>query len=357
MNTKSFKPEDTTESAREAIREQVVSPLLADCPGPITEVVRLSAVQTVLETYADAGAYRQALLDSERRKPLDTSESAALGLWLFGPERTENPTAVYRSLSESLAPGATVLIASEVPWPGKTLCFDEAAEYTAEETAAAFIRAGFRDIDRVVEGPFFRIWKATKSESRFHTALLFAEDCLSSGDPVSAERALSEITEQSDSAAEVRELALLVAACHDLGGRQAACMEALSEALLLDPRCARAMCGLGRIAALQGDLGSARDFFDAALRCEPALVAALHGKAVLQEATGDIKGAFASMMTASDLRPKNDLLLSETSRLGNQCGKMEEVARFIAYRFSCPEALISPHASMQDDNSSFLSRN
>jgi tetratricopeptide (TPR) repeat protein len=352
----SFKLEDTTESAREAIREQIILPILKDHPGRIAEVVRLSPMETAIRTYDTEDSYRRALLGSDCEVDLDSGEKAASGIWLFGPERAENPAAIYRRLSESLGDGSTVIIASEVPWPGKTLCGDETAEYTAEETAASFIRAGFCDIDQLVEGPFFRIWKATKSANSAYLSLLRAEDFLSESDFLSAERELGEIVEQLDSAVAVRELALLVAACHDLAGRQTACMDALSEALLLDPRCARAMCGLGRIAALCGDLESARDFFDAALRCEPALVAALHGKAVVLEAVGDLNGAFTSMMTASDLRPKNDLLLSETSRIGNQCGKLDEVARFIAYRFAGPETVVA-RTFPQEGDAPFTVRN
>lgn len=353
-----FKPEDTTECAREAVREQIVLPILGRVVGPIVEVSRMSAIAIRLENFENFDAYRRALTNSrEGVNALAVSEkNAAAGLWLFGPERVESPTAVYRRLAEALVEGAIVLVASEVPWPGKMLSAEETAEYTAEETTASFIRAGFSDIDRLVEGPFFRIWKATKSENAARGALCNAEDYLSNGDFASAERELEGITAQMDSALVVREFALLVAACHDLAGRQTACLDALSEALLLDPRCARAMCGLGRIAALTGDVDSATEFFEAALRCEPALVAALHGKAVVLETKGDLEGAFTAMMTASDLRPRNDKLLGETARLGNVLGKLDDVARFIAHRFSSPLRIKSESADLEG-TSSFQNRN
>jgi Flp pilus assembly protein TadD len=347
----SFKPEETMECAREAVREQIVFPVLARAEGGVVEVNRRSVDDFYLQHFLDVDEYRSALLqpDPKKKAPCDgdSAQNPAFGLWLFGPERAENPAGIYRCLAESLADGATVMIASEVPWPGKILSAEEVAEYTAEETSASLIRAGFVDIDRLVEGPFFRIWKATKSDSSAHTALILAEEFLSKGDFVSAERELETITDQMDSALVVREFALLVAACHDLAGRRVACMDALSEALLLDPRCARAMCGLGRISALNGDLDSATEFFDAALRYEPALVAALHGKAVVQEAGGDLEGAFTAMMTASDLRPKNDAFLNETSRLGNMVGRLDEVARFISHRFSQPGFGVSEAAALE----------
>lgn len=347
----SFKPEETMECAREAVREQIVFPILERAEGGVVEVNRRSVDDFYLQLFSDVDEYRHSLLepDSEPKAlpDIDSARNPAFGLWLFGPERAENPAAVYRCLAESLADGATVMIASEVPWPGKILGPEEIAEYTAEETSASMIRAGFVDIDRLVEGPFFRIWKATKSGGSAHSSLILAEEFLSKGDFESAERELETITGQMESALIVREFALLVAACHDLAGRRVACMDALSEALLLDPRCARAMCGLGRISALNGDLDSATDFFDTALRYEPALVAGLHGKAAVQEAKGDLEGAFTSMMTASDLRPKNDAFLNDTSRLGNMIGRLDEVARFISHRFSQPGFAVSEAAAME----------
>jgi len=356
--TELYKREDATECAREAVREQIVLPILARVSGRIVEVERRSAIESALVFHEDIHAYRRALTSPSDGADAQQvpSEKAAAGVWLFGAERVENPTVIYRRLAESLADGAILLAASEVPWPGKILSSEESAEYTAEETAAAFVRAGFADIDRMVEGPFFRIWKATKRDNGAHAALCNAEDYLGTGDFASAERELDGITEQMSSTLVVREFALLVAACHDLAGRQAACLDALSEALMLDPRCARAMCGLGRIAALTGDVDGASDFFDAALRCEPALVAGLHGKAVVLESKGDPEGAFAAMVTASDLRPKNDQLLSEAARLGNIIGKLDDVARFFSHRFSAP-LRIKSEASDLEVTSASRSRN
>ena len=349
----SYTPEETTECAREAVREEIVLPSLVNHSGPIAEVHRNGKADFKIRFYEDNEAYRRTLRTSESLGKQATPEGEArFGLWLFGPERVENPAAVYRALSDSLEDGATILIASEVPWPGKILGPDETAEFTAEETSASFVRAGFTDVDRLVEGPFFRIWRATKSEGKTHAALIRAEEALAAGEPAIAEQALEGITDQMDSVETVREFALLVAACHDLAGRRTACMDALSEALMLDPRCARAMCGLGRIAALSGELESAAEFFDAALKCEPALVAALHGQAVVREAKGDLDGAFSLMMTASDLRPKSDALLNETSRIGNQLGKLDEVSRFIAHRFSYAGFVVTDSSDLESPMSS-----
>ena len=95
------------------------------------------------------------------------------------------------------------------------------------------------------------------------------------------------------------------------------------------------------LSATNRDLESACDFFKSALRCEPALVAALHGIAVVLEAKGDIADAFKNMLMASDLRPKNDNLITEAARLGNACGKLEDVARLINHRYdTCTASMI-----------------
>jgi hypothetical protein len=79
------------------------------------------------------------------------------------------------------------------------------------------------------------------------------------------------------SLAEVREYALLVAACHDLAGRTELCLDALEETLRLDPACTRAMCGIARLYALEGHLDSAAALFASALDVEPAYEAARCG--------------------------------------------------------------------------------
>ncbi len=321
------KPESALECAREALREYVVRPIAKEISGSIVEVyVDEGGIR--LRFYADYDDYNSGKIVEEDQ----AVEPAELALWLFGPERVVEPSKVYRLLSAQLAEGATVLVSSESPWPGKILSPGEFGEYTSEETSAALTRAGFEEIGKLIEGPFFRLWHARRSAGSVYLALCRAEDHLSDGEWEQAEQHLAGVNEPLGSHDAVREYALLVAACHDLAGRSDACLDALTEALKLDPRCARAMCGLGRIAALRGDLGSAADFFESALRIQPSLVAAHHGRAVIKEAEGEIAEAFASMMTASDLRPKDDDIMLETVRLGNAAGAGDAVSKFLEHR-------------------------
>ncbi|MCP4601871.1 MAG: hypothetical protein GY847_15385 [Proteobacteria bacterium] len=328
-------PEDALECARQALREHVVLPIAKETPGQVVEVC-IDEVQSVFcKRYQNGTDYTEAKVDVETKKESENDalkESAHLVLWLFGPERVPEPPQVYRLLSRNLVEKATAIIASEAPWPGKILSPGEFGEYTAEETAAALVRAGFTEIVQLMEGPFFRLWRARRAVGSAHIALIDAENYLDVGNWREAEKSLESVNEPLGSLEIVREYALLVAACHDLAGRTELCLDALSEALRLDPYCARAMCGLGRVAALKGDLGSAQDFFASALKLQPALVAALHGQAVISEAEGNLAKAFSSMIIASDLRPKDDDLMIETVRLGNAAGKVQQVSRFLEHR-------------------------
>jgi tetratricopeptide (TPR) repeat protein len=338
--TAPFKHEQTVTLSRNALRESIIFPLIDAETGPIAEVLANPETGApVLARFEKGTAYRDyhQPADAERPFPKEASDSDALtAVWLFGPERVETPSTIYRRLSRIVAPKGRVLVASEVPWPGKILAQGEWGEYTTEETGAALIRAGFKDVEMIIDGPFFRLATARRSESDAFISLLEAEALLDRGDHVAAEQVLGGITAQMDSTLIVREYALLVAACHDLAGRADHALEALSEALTLDPRCARAMCGLGRIAALKGDLSSARDFFSSALKFQPALVAGLHGIAVIEEASGHLDVAYKAMIAASDLRPRNDDLMSEAARLGNAIGAFDDVARFVTQRLDKP---------------------
>jgi len=333
--TVSSKPDHGIGASRAALRESVIFPLVRSVGGRIAEVSPEKHDAPRIQTFEDADAYEGAFTSTEDTPPEVSAPadlSADIAVWLFGPEREARPSEVYRSLTEAVSPGGIIVVASEVPWPGKLLAGDEHGEFTAEETAAMLIRAGFHDVESIIEGPFFRITKARKTPGNAYRALIEAEQFLDVENHRDAEAVLNSLSEQMSSAEMVREYALLVAACHDLAGRHEHALEALSEALTLDPRCARAMCGLGRIAAIKGDLATAADFFESALRSEPALVAGLHGIAVIQEAAGDLRSAYKSMLTASDLRPKNDALMSEAARLGNAAGEKTDVAHFIAHR-------------------------
>lgn len=345
-----YKHERAVAFSRDALRESVILPLVQKTSGGIVEVCpTMRGEEPAFKRFDDADEYMRFFQDDEEVAPDETglgNRDIQLGIWLFGPEREESPSRTYRMVSETLSPGGSIIVASEAPWTGKILAAGEFGEYTVEETVASLIRSGFKDVESIIEGPFFRITRALRSQSDAHVALVEAERHLDQGDPASAELVLNSITSQMDSALMVREYALLIAACHDLAGRPEHALEALSEALTLDPRCARAMCGLGRIAALRGDLASARAFFQSALRCEPALVAGLHGMAVIEEAEGNLREAYRVMLTASDLRPQNSELLSEAARLGNLTGEREDVARFISHRLGdAPQYPVTPNVS------------
>jgi Flp pilus assembly protein TadD len=333
--TVSSKRDNTVSASREALRESVIFPIIRETGGIIAEVVQRKHSTPIINRFEDAAAYEMHFKTNESspdEQALLVDKKADIAIWLFGPEREVTPSEVLRTLSESVSTDGAVIIASEVPWPGKILASDECGEYTKEETAAMLIRAGFHEIETVIEGPFFRITKAKKCPGNAYRSLIEAEQCLDKGNFVQAEVVLNSLSEQMQSVEMVREYALLVAACHDLAGRHDPALEALSEALTLDPRCARAMCGLGRIAAIKGDLATAKDFFESALDCEPALVAGLHGMAVIQEARGEMKAAYRSMTIASDLRPSNENLLSDAARLGNAVGELNDVAHLISHR-------------------------
>jgi tetratricopeptide (TPR) repeat protein len=221
-----------------------------------------------------------------------------------------------------------VIVATECPWRGKILAPDEYAELTDEEMASSLVRAGFGAIERHVDGPFFRLWSARLEPGSAHELLSRASAMLEKKDPAAAEEVLSNLHEPL-SPDGVREYGLLVAACHDMAGRAEQAMAALSQILEIDPGCARALCGLGRLAALGGELNTARALFEQALSGQPALVAALRGKSAVAEALGDLQEAYSAVLTASDLRPTDDQLLVETVRLGRACGKQAHIERFL----------------------------
>ncbi|MDJ0761577.1 MAG: hypothetical protein QNJ97_01205 [Myxococcota bacterium] len=331
------KLEQALACARDTLRSQIVFPTVEAISGAVAEVDIRSAGQVVIEHYEDADAYVRRepshLHPLGGKPPGNTSiGTAQLGVWLFGPSRVNTPSHVYRLLSSRVDKGHKAIIATETPWQGKLLTPQEYGEYTTEETCAMLIRTGFERIDEVISGPFFSLWEAYRSEDETYQILIDAEIALDKGDWASAEQGLASIEQQLKTAEMVREYALLVAACHDLAGRVPQCLDALTCALDLDPQCARAMCGLARIAALKGDLESADQFFSSALKHQPALVAGCHGLAVVKEAQGKLDDAFLMMMTASDLRPKDDGLMMETVRIGNAAGKGTEVSRFLEHR-------------------------
>ncbi len=328
---------EALEYARANIRQSFIFPMVRTIKGPIIEVCSNEKQGVFIRRHASGAEYSpegSALtpmpVDAYSGEHADTE--AKFAMWIFGPERVPDPAVIYRMLSRILPPDGDAIVASDTPWPGKILCPGEFGEYTPEEISAALVRSGFSDISERIEGPFLRIYRGRRSTGSGHLALIDAETYLNHNDWHEAEKRLGDLSEQLSSRESIREYALLVAACHDLAGRSQQCLEALSDALSLDPYCARAMCGMGRIAALGGDLDNALGFFNDALKYQPAMIAALHGKAAVMEAQGELKKAFSLMMMASDLRPGNSDLMIETVRIGKAAGKSIEVSRFLEHR-------------------------
>ena len=274
--------ERALEDVRAALRVAAVDQIARTTVGGVIEIFAGIAGAPQAAIWHDGGAYARrespTVLDAEEmdRGGLEGSP-AHLAVWLFGPERLARPAAAARWLHLSLAPKSALIVAAETPWPGKALAPDELAEHTAEELTALLTRAGFGAFHQEVEGPVFRLWTARSVAGTGHRVLAEAEDLLRHGDWPGAQNALYDSKVSLSSLAEVREYALLVAACHDLAGRTELCLDALEETLRLDPTCTRAMCGVARLYALEGHLDSATALFSAALDIEPACEAARCG--------------------------------------------------------------------------------
>ncbi|MCU0663000.1 MAG: hypothetical protein MUC50_11820 [Myxococcota bacterium] len=330
LNGDNAPPIEPLGMSRAVLRRSFVTPLSETLAGPIAELHEADA-EPCLYIWDDPSCY--ARTEPSRIEPLafdptETNEKIACVVWLFGPERVCAPDEMLGLLRARLSNDGMIVVSTECPWRGKILAPDEHAEQTDEEAAASLVRTGFGSIERHVDGPFFRLWSARLDPGSAHDLLSQAAAMLEERDHAAAERILSTLDERL-SADGVREFGLLVAACHDMAGRRELAMEALTQILDMDPGCARALCGLGRLAALEGDLEKAGALFDKALTQQPALVAALRGKAAVAEARGDVNGAYASVLAASDLRPTDDHLLVEAVRLGRACGKLAQTDRFL----------------------------
>lgn len=265
-------------------------------------------------------------------------EDIQMAIWLFGPSRVEEPLQVYRWLNHAMADGATFYMTTQIPWSGKMPLDFEFGQYSDEETHAALVRTGFNRIGQSVNGPYFRLWNATKSKEVDSYIFQRVEKHLNAGNWRVAVELLGQLDEKLDSLAAVREYALLLAACHDLAGNTKQSYAALSETLRLDPECGRAMCGLGRLAALNGDFVGASIFFESALKKTPCLVAALRGHAAICEMVGDVEQAYKNIVDASNFRPMDENLLFEVIRLGNTIGLQDKVALYLKQRNEIKQA-------------------
>jgi len=330
--------EEAVSQARNAIKSHTIAPLTANIKDPVIEVLPAANGNPKAFIWVNGQSYQRGdapvILDSDDMLSDNFLGGAPAGfaLWLFGPERVADPGKVYKWLGGAMAHGALLVIASEVPRVGKILSEKEFGNYSEEETAANLVRAGFEGIREMVEGPIFRLWSASRTSTEHREAFAAAQSCLELGEWALATQRLESIEDSIDTLQELKEFAILMAACHDLAGRPLDAMETLFEVLRIDPECARAMCGIGRLSALGDNLQSAAVFFNAALECQPFLVAALQGSAAVEEATGNNDKAWLALKTASDLRPIDEDLLFETVRMGNAAGLQDEIASFLKTR-------------------------
>lgn len=259
-------------------------------------------------------------------------ENIQMAMWFFGPSQVQDPGYVYRWLNDHMENHAPLYMTTEIPWRGNMPNLNEYGQYVDEEIHAALVRSGFDQIRHSVDGPYFRFWAAAKSASTDHRVFQKVESQLAKGNWRVAVEALGELDDSLESLAAVREYALLLAACHDLAGNTRQSYTALTEALRMDPDCARAMCGLGRLAALNNDMDGAMLFFESALKKSPCMVAALRGRAVVCEMMGDLQTAYEDMMDASNFRPFEEDLILDVVRLGNSLGHYDEIATWLAER-------------------------
>ncbi|MBN2715522.1 MAG: hypothetical protein JXX14_06680 [Deltaproteobacteria bacterium] len=265
-----------------------------------------------------------------------------LALWLFGPSSVREPGRVYRWLHAHMAKNSRLYVANEMPWRGKMPQMNEYGHYTDEEIHASLVRAGFENIRCNEDGPYFRLWMSSRSESIHSEMFHRVESQLGQGDWRGAVESLGRLDDFLDTLPAVREYALLLAACHDLAGNITQSYVALTEALRIDPSCGRAMCGLGRLAAISQDLDGALLFFESALKKSPALVAALEGHALVSELRGDLRSAYEDLIDASNFRPKDEELLLEVIRVGNLIGYQDELASFVSARNAAEESWDPP---------------
>jgi len=315
--------------ASEALARELAERLVREVDGPVLEIRHDGLLPAIVSYWEDAAAWpgRQptgGFILGEGAPANSAAASAAFAVWLFGPERAPSPKEILRRLAAHVRVGGTVVVASESPWPGKSLAADEFGEYTSEEIAAYMIRAGVGERMRYAAGEGFAVWIGTRSGNPTFEGIAAAARAVESGQHEVAQRALGSVSRQLDERPAVLELILLTAACHDLAGRYHECADALAEAVALEPRCARAMCGLGRIALLHGESEEARAWFARALALQPALVAGLRGMALACERAGDARESYDHLAAAALLRPGDERMACEAVDLGFSIGVPRE---------------------------------
>ncbi|MBN2341404.1 MAG: hypothetical protein JXX29_08405 [Deltaproteobacteria bacterium] len=359
MNSVSIEPEKALREARNILKYDLIREKARKIDGPIVEIVSYPNGRPGGFMWLSGKAFVRGdaplgfdVSDMETGQPW--LSDVKMAIWLFGPSRVAEPHAVYRWLWKVMDEHAPFYMTTEIPWRGKLPLEGEYGQYSDEEIHAVLVRNGFEHIRHTNNGPYFRLWSCSKSANLHYQTFQRVERHLAQGDWQIAVEALGELDEHLDSMSAVREYALLLAACHDLAGNTRQGYVALSETLRIDSECARAMCGLGRLAALNDDLDGANVFFSAALNKSPCMVAALRGHAVVSEYLGDTETAYLDMMDASNFRPTDDDLLFEVIRLGNSCGKQDQVAEYLHERDLSMNTVTHrqyPAASMSEETS------
>jgi hypothetical protein len=315
--------------ARETLARELAERLVRDVSGAVLEIRHDGMLPAVVSFWENAASWpgkqpTGGFILGEDTPSNSAAAPAAFAVWLFGPERAPSPKEILRRLAGLVKVGGTVVVASESPWPGKSLAADEFGEYTAEEIAAYMVRAGVGERMRHAAGEGFAVWIGTRSGNPTFDGIAVAAHAVENGQHEVAERALESASRQLEERQAVLELILLTAACHDLAGRYHECAEALVEAVALEPRCARAMCGLGRIALLLGQTDEARAWFARALTLQPALVAGLRGMALACERTGAARESYGHLAAAALLRPGDERMACQAVDLGFSIGVPRE---------------------------------
>lgn len=337
MSNVNSEPKTALRRARDLLKIDLIREKAKKIDGPILEIVSYPNGKPGGFCWMNGEAFARDdaplgfdFQDMETGQPW--LKNAKMAIWLFGPSRVEEPNYVYRWLSEILDAEAPFYMVTEIPWRGKLPLEGEYGQYGDEEIHATLVRSGFENIRHTMSSPYFRLWSSSKSPNGHYKIFQRVERHLAKGSWRVAVETLGELDDHLDNMSSVREYALLLAACHDLAGNVRESHAALSETLRIDPNCARAMCGLGRLAALNEDLETAALLFESALQVSPCMVAALRGHAIVCEVVGDEEEAYRDIVDASNFRPTDRELLFEAIRLGNLLGKQDEIAVYLQER-------------------------
>ncbi|MBN2804316.1 MAG: tetratricopeptide repeat protein [Deltaproteobacteria bacterium] len=301
-------------NARRALKESgVISELKSDS-GSVVEIHDVENGKANIDYWPDASSYIDNLSPSLMPRSFDT-EKIGSAVWLLGPERVYDLEPVFEWLGENISQGGTMIIASEIPWPGKFLADDEFAEYTNEEIIGTLTRSGFGEIRDIAISQFVRFWSCTKINSSQNALLSSTSKLLKAGKVEDALTLLNNLNDIQLLPQEIIEVGLLVAEIHKQQFRPEEQLDALENVLKINPESARAYTELGFLAFELGDTDDAFDLFNQALTYEPAFSDALKGRALVFEQKGQMAEAVSSAILSARLKPKDENYAFEIAHL------------------------------------------